>query len=118
MIEQLDIHQIPSFFDLLGNLCIRFRRIQISGRMIMTMIPDALALIAYCNIILTSVTVPLIPPFDIDAIPSTLFDLVNSINLNSSICFIESLFQLSINISNASFEHLTCNLSEALTLVL
>ena len=30
-------------------------------------------LFAYCSIILTSVTVPLIPPLDIDAIPSTGF---------------------------------------------
>jgi hypothetical protein len=40
----------------------------------MMMIPLALALIAYYNMTLISVIVPLMPPFDIDAIPSTLFD--------------------------------------------
>ncbi|HUX58173.1 MAG TPA: hypothetical protein VMV77_14445, partial [Bacteroidales bacterium] len=38
------------------------------------------------------------------AIPRTLFDLVNNMSLNSSICSIESMSQFSINMSNASFE--------------
>ena len=51
--------------------------------------PLALTFIAYCNIILTSVTVSLIPPFDIEAISGTLFDPGNSMSINSSICSIE-----------------------------
>jgi hypothetical protein len=45
--------------------------------------------------ILSSVTVPLKPPFKTDAIPGTLFDLVSSMSLNSSTCSISQKFTTS-----------------------